>query len=444
MKILQILLGLLVLAAPSRGQDVQVFRGATVHPVAGPAIPNAALVVAGGKVVAVGPADAVAVPAGAVVHDLTGRVVIPGLVDTHTHLSGAGGADSSTSLDPTVRQIDGVNILSPQFVKALSGGITTVNQMSGSGHLMSGQTVYLKLRRAGSRVEDWLLCADPAQDVCGGMKMANGTNSLGEPPSPGTRAKSAALVRELFVKAQDYQKKLKASTADKTNEKAKDKSKPPSPPDRDLGLEALVEILEGRRIVHFHSHRHDDILTALRLAKEFGFTPVIHHGSESGRVAAELAAAGVPVSLTVVDSPGGKEEALHVRWENAKILRDAGVAVAVNTDDWITDSRLFLRSGAFTVRAGLAPAEALLALTLAPARMLGLGDRVGSLEPGKDADFVVLSGEPFSVRSRVLETWVEGKKVFDRNEPADRLVAEGGTGAFDGIGEVHLDGEGSR
>lgn len=433
MKSWQVFLGFLTAAAVARGQEVQVFRGATVHPVAGPVVPNATLVVQGGKIQALGPAESVVIPAGAVVHELAGRVIIPGLVDTHTHLSGAGGADSSTALDPTVRQLDGVDVRSPQFVKALSGGITTVNQMSGSGHLMSGQTIYLKLRRAGTRVEDWLLCADPAKDVCGGMKMANGTNSIGTSPFPGTRSKSAAMARELFVKAQEYQKKIKAA--------GKDASKLP---DRDLGLEALVEILEGRRIVHFHSHRHDDILTALRLAKEFGFTPVIHHGSESYRVAAELAAAGAPVSLTVVDSPGGKEEALLVRWEAGKLLRDAGVAVAVNTDDWITDSRLLLRSAALTVRAGLDPAEALLAVTLAPARMLGLGDRVGSLEPGKDADFVVLSGDPFAVRTQVLATWVEGKKVFDRDAPEDRLVAEGGYGAFEGIGEVHLDGETER
>lgn len=433
MKSWQVFLGFLAVAGVAPAQEVQVFRGATVHPVAGPVVPNATLVVQGGKIVALGPAESVAIPAGAVVHELAGRVVIPGLVDTHTHLSGAGGADSSTALDPTVRQLDGVDVRSPQFVKALSGGITTVNQMSGSGHLMSGQTIYLKLRRAGTRVEDWLLCADPAKDVCGGMKMANGTNSIGTSPFPGTRSKSAAMARELFVKAQEYQKKIKAA--------GKDTSKLP---DRDLGLEALVEILEGRRIVHFHSHRHDDILTALRLAKEFGFTPVIHHGSESYRVAAELAAAKIPVSLTVVDSPGGKEEALLVRWEAGKLLRDAGVAVAVNTDDWITDSRLLLRSAALTVRAGLDPAEALLAVTLAPARMLGLGDRVGSLEPGKDADFVVLSGDPFAVRTQVLATWVEGKKVFDREAPEDRLVAEGGYGAFEGIGEVHLDGETER
>jgi imidazolonepropionase-like amidohydrolase len=433
MKSWQVFLGFLAAAAVARGQEVQVFRGATVHPVAGPTVPNATLVVQGGRVLALGPAESTAIPAGAAIHELAGRVIIPGLVDTHTHLSGAGGADGSTALDPTVRQLDGVDVRSPQFVKALSGGITTVNQMSGSGHLMSGQTIYLKLRRAGTRVEDWLLCADPAKDVCGGMKMANGTNSIGTSPFPGTRSKSAAMARELFVKAQEYQKKIKAA--------GKDAAKLP---DRDLGLEALVEILEGRRIVHFHSHRHDDILTALRLAKEFGFTPVIHHGSESYRVAAELAAAGAPVSLTVVDSPGGKEEALLVRWEAGKLLRDAGVAVAVNTDDWITDSRLLLRSAALTVRAGLDPAEALLAVTLAPARMLGLGDRVGSLEPGKDADFVVLSGDPFAVRTQVLATWVEGQKVFDREAPEDRLVAEGGYGAFEGIGEVHLDGETER
>ena len=165
--------------------------------------------------------------------------------------------------------------------------------------------------------------------------MANGTNSMrpaSPGPFPGTRAKSAALVREQFVKALEYRDKVRAAAGDATKL-----------PARDLGLEALVEVLDGKRIVHFHTHRHDDIITVLRLAKEFGFKPVLHHVSEGWKVADEIARAGASCSLTVVDCPGGKLEALDVARDGG-VLDKAGVPVAFNTDDFITDSRLFLRS----------------------------------------------------------------------------------------------------
>ena len=171
------------------------------------------------------------------------------------------------------------------------------------------------------------------------------------------------------------------------------------------------------------------MLTVLRLREEFGFRVVLHHVSDAWKVADEIARAGVPSSLIVIDSPGGKLEARDMRWESARALVEAGAEIAFHTDDGITDSRLFLRSAALAVRAGLAPAKALEALTLAPARMIDLGTRVGSLEVGKDADFVVLDRDPLSVYAHVLETWVEGVKVFDRNDPADRLMAVGGYGA---------------
>jgi imidazolonepropionase-like amidohydrolase len=275
---------------------------------------------------------------------------------------------------------------------------------------MSGQTAYLKLRE-GRTVDDLLFCADPLTDVCGGMKMANGTNPLhAEPgPLPGTRARSAALARQLFVDALQYRDRIRQAAGD-----------PEKVPERDLAKEALLEVLGGRRIVHFHTHRHDDILTALRLRREFGFRMVLHHVSEAWKVAREIAAAGVPASLIAIDAPGGKLEAVDVRLENGAALEQAGAALAYHTDDYITDSRLLLRSAALGVRAGLSREKALEALTLAGARMLDLHDRIGSLEPGKDADFVVLSGDPLSVYTRVEQTWIEGVKRFDFSDPEDR------------------------
>jgi imidazolonepropionase-like amidohydrolase len=299
-------------------------------------------------------------------------------------------------------------------MKALSGGITTVNVMPGSGHLMSGQTAYLKLRSANT-INDMLFCKDPLNDICGGMKMANGTNSIREKPFPGTRAKSAAMVRQLFVKAQEYRAKILAA-----------KGNAEKMPKRELDMEAMVQVLEGKRVVHHHTHRHDDILTVLRLAKEFGFRVVIQHGSEAWKVAKEIAEAKVPCSIIVLDSPGGKLEAIDIRYETGAVLEKAGIPVAYHTDDGITDSRLFIRSAAFGVRAGMSREKALEAVTIAGARMLDLDGRVGSLRVGKDADFLVLSGDPLSVYTHIEQTWVEGVKRFDRANPEDLKYAVGG------------------
>ena len=202
------------------------------------------------------------------------------------------------------------------------------------------------------------------------------------------------------------------------------------PAGRDLRMEALAEVLAGDRIVQYHTHRHNDIATVLRLREEFGFRVVLQHGTEAWKLADEIAAAGVPVSITFIDAPGGKEEALDWSLEIGAVLERAGVDVAFNTDDFITDSRLLLRSAALAVRNGMSRAAALRALTLAPARMLGLEDRVGSLEAGKDADFVVLSGDPFSVYTTVEQTWVEGRLIYDRSDPEHRRYAVGGHNVY--------------
>ena len=216
-------------------------------------------------------------------------------------------------------------------------------------------------------------------------------------------------------------------------------------PERDLGMEALVQVLRGERIVHHHTHRHDDVMTVLRLQEEFGFRVVLHHVSEAHRVANEIAAANAPVSLILIDAPGGKLEAQYTDLKSAPALEQAGASVSFHTDDYISDSRLFMRQAALGVRAGMSREFALRALTLAGAEMLDLADRTGSLEEGKDADFVILSGDPFSVYTRVQETWVEGVKRFDIDDPDDRAVAEGGFGVlqpsvlvdFHGYGEGH-------
>jgi imidazolonepropionase-like amidohydrolase len=407
------------------------FTGGRVITAAGPDIPDGVVVIRGDRIAAVGPAGSVQIPADAKRIDLTGKVVMPGIVDTHSHIGGPEGGDSSAPIQPDARVLDSVNVRSATIEKARAGGVTTANVMSGSGHLMSGQTLYLKLRK-GNTIDDYLIHL-PDGSIAGGIKMANGTNPRRDPPFPGTRAKSAALDREEYIKAQEYRDKIRQAGGDASKL-----------PPRDLALEALIPVLDGKKTVQFHTHRQDDIMTAIRLAQEFHFHVVLHHVSEGWIVANEIAKAGVPCSVIELDSPGGKLEAKDVRFETPAILYHAGALLAIHTDDPITDSRLLLRSAALAIRGGLPRDQAVKALTINGARMLGLDGRVGSLEPGKDADLVVLSGDPFSVYTHVLETWIEGRKVFDRADPNDRLYAVGGYGASHDQGFPDLDGEEDR
>jgi imidazolonepropionase-like amidohydrolase len=414
------LLALAMVAVLAIGQEkdseaeVRAYVGARIIPVTAPEIPDGVMIVKGGIITAVGTREEVAIPAEAEVLNLKGKVLFPGLICTHSHIGKVQGGDSSSPIQPEVRVLDSIDVLDSTFEKARAGGITMVNIMPGSGHLLSGQTSYLKLRN-GNTVED-LAVRNEDGSMAGGIKMANGTNSIkGTGGFPGTRGKSAALVREQFIKAQRYREKL-AQGGDQA-------------PERNLAMEALVEVLEGKRVVHHHTHRHDDIMTVLRLKKEFGFKVVLHHVSEAWKVADEIAEAEVPCSIILLDSPGGKLEAIDIEWRNGAELEKRGVLTAFHTDDPINDSRWFLRSAALAVRAGMSREKALAAVTISGAEMMDLAEKTGSLTAGKQADFLILNGDPLSIYTRVLETHVEGQKVFDLADPADKLWAEGGFGA---------------
>jgi imidazolonepropionase-like amidohydrolase len=426
-------LALLWVLSPSAGDTPSatagpiVFRGARLCTAAGKPIANGILIVDKGKIIAVGPADAVKVPAGATVRDVHGKTIIPGLVDTHSHIgiyprpavkAHQDGNEMTGPVQSGLRAIDAIFPDDPGIRMALAGGVTTANIMPGSGNVIGGQTVYVKLR--GRTVEAMRI---PDAKVKGGLKMANGDNPKGygrRNLAPGTRMKVAALQREQFTKARAYQRQWAAY------HKARAAGKAAARPDTDLALEALVEVLERKRTVHFHSHRADDLMTAMRIADEFGFELVLQHCTEGYRVAREIAKRKVPASLTLVDSPGGKLEVVGLLEENAALLEKAGVKVAINTDDMITESRFFLRTGAIAVRGGMSEDAALRALTLHGAQILHLEDRLGSLEKGKDADFVILSGSPFSIYTHVLETYIDGKRVFDRSRQRDWAYQAGG------------------
>ncbi|HEY8560823.1 MAG TPA: amidohydrolase family protein [Pyrinomonadaceae bacterium] len=404
------------------------FINARIIPIVGQPIEEGVLLVQNGKISAIGDARAVRLASNVQIVDLKGKVIMPGLIDTHSHVGEGSGADGSAPIQPDVRILDSLNPRASSLQRAQSGGITTVNVMPGSGHLDSGQTLYLKLRDGANKIDDLLIYLADGR-YAGGIKFANGTNALrtGGGNFPGTRAKSAALVREQFIKAQEYRAKIAKAGSDKSKL-----------PPRDLAMEALAEALDGKRIVHFHTHRHDDILTVIRLQKEFGFKVVLQHVSEAWKVADEIAKSKLPASIIMIDAPGGKLETMDVSYTNAPALEKAGALVGFHTDDYITDSRHFLRSAGLAVRAGMSREKALYGMTLAGAIMLEMQDRIGSLEAGKDADFIVLSGDPLSVYTHVEQTWVEGKNVFNRSNPADYLTGVGGFGATtDRL--VHLD-----
>jgi imidazolonepropionase-like amidohydrolase len=406
--------------------EIIAFTNARIHTVEGPVIDIGTLVVRGGKIVAVGDAK---VPADARVVDCAGKVIIPGLVDSHSHLgiysrpgvsANSDGNEGSGPIQPALRAMDAVTPDDPGIRMALAGGLTTVNIMPGSGNAIGGQTVYVKLR--GRTIEEMRVTGET---VLGGLKMANGENPknfnfTSRKAAPATRMKTYALQREQFLKAREYQAKWTAYL------KKKIEDPKAVAPERDLAMEPLVEVLERKRTVHFHCHRADDLISALRLSEEFGFEIVLQHASEGHRVLEELAARKANVSLTLVEAPGGKAEVVQLIEENAAALVKAGVRVAINTDDPVTESRFYLRTGAIAVRGGLSEPEALKAMTLSPAAMLHLDHRIGSLKAGKDADFAILSGSPFSVYTQVLETWIEGKRLFAREDNQDARYQAGG------------------
>ncbi|MGH9947462.1 MAG: amidohydrolase family protein [Pyrinomonadaceae bacterium] len=422
-----VLSGVLTFAVSSQTRPT-AYINARIIPIVGQPIEQGVLIIRNGMIVAIGDVNSVQITSDMDKIDLAGKTIMPGLVDSHSHIGGPAGADSTAPIQPDVRILDSVNPRASSIQRAQAGGVTTANVMPGSGHLDSGQTLYLKLRDDAAKIDD-LLIYDKNGKYMGGIKFANGTNSIrtGGGTFPGTRAKSAALVREQFIKAQEYKEKIAKAGNDKTKL-----------PPRDFAMETLIEVLDGKRTVHFHTHRHDDIMTALRLSKEFGFRIVLHHVSEAWKVADEIAKSKAPSSIIMIDAPGGKLETVDVDFKNGVALEKAGAPVGFHTDDGITDSRWFLRSAGLAVRAGMSRDAALYGMTMANAKMLDLDSRIGSLEVGKDADFIVLSGDPLSVYTHVLQTYVEGKKVFDRSDAKDYIFAVGGKGATDD-GDMHID-----
>jgi imidazolonepropionase-like amidohydrolase len=376
--------------------------GGRVVPVAGAPVEDGVVLVRDGRIEAVG--RDLRVPEGAERVDAAGKVVLPGLVDAHVHLGvhsegdGWAGQDTNEMTDPVtphVRALDAINPADLGFADAVAGGVLTVNVNPGSGNPIGGQSA--AVRSAGRTVDEMVLRAPS------GMKSALGENPkrvYGERKQlPSTRLGTAAVIRDALVKAANYLAKRDRGEAD-------------GPLERDLRWEALGLVLEGEIPWRQHCHRADDIATALRLAGEFGYRLVIDHGTEAVLLADRLAERGVPVLVGPLLTSRSKVELRNRSLANPARLAAAGVELGIITDHPVIPVHLLHVQAALAVREGLDPADALRAVTLTPARVLGLDDRLGSLEPGKHATLCVWSGDPLDARSRIEAAWIEGRQVF--------------------------------
>ena len=367
-----------------------------------------------GKIAAVG--TDVPVPDGAETLDASGLLVFPGFVDAHTHLGiweeGVGqafwdGNESTDPVTPHVRALDALNPRDQGLADARSAGVTTVCVTPGSANVICGQAVVIK---TAGEVVDHMVLRQPA-----GLKMALGENpkSVYKPRDkmPSTRMGTAAIIREMMVQTQTYLDKKAQAAGDETGEK--------EPPDEDLKLESIALALQGKIPVRIHAHRADDILTALRIGQEFGLQVTIEHCTEGHKVAAELAASGVPALVGPSLSSRSKMELRELSFSTAGVLQGAGVSVALISDHPFVPIQYLPLCGGLAVREGMDEVQALRAVTLTPAEILGVAGQVGSLAPGKHADLTLYQGHPFhDVQAQCRLTMIQGRIVHDARPTA--------------------------
>jgi imidazolonepropionase-like amidohydrolase len=381
--------------------------GGRVVPINGDPVDDGTVLVTDGKITAVSPG--LPVPDGVPVISAHGSWVLPGFIEAHGHVGvheegeGWAGSDSNELTDPVtahVRALDAINPADLGFRDAVSGGVLAVNVNPGSGNPIGGQTAAVK---CWGRTVDEMLLRAPA-----GMKSALGENPkrvYGErKQSPATRLGTAAVIRGALVDAANYLAKLDAE-----QRKPEDERKPI---DRDLKLEALGRVLRREIPWRQHCHRADDIATALRIAEEFGYQLVIDHGTEAHLLADILAAKDIPVIIGPLFTSRSKVELRNRSLDNPGKLAAAGVTIAITTDHPVVPINFLAHQAALSVKHGLDRDTALRALTINPARIIGIDDRLGSIEPGKDADLVIWSGDPLDVLSRVEHAFIDGTEIY--------------------------------
>ncbi|HEX9699743.1 MAG TPA: amidohydrolase family protein [Acidobacteriota bacterium] len=365
---------------------------------------NADMLVRDGEIAEIG--SGLSAPAGAMVIDASGMEVTPGLIDAHSHTAADAINEGSNSVTAEVSIEDVLNPDDLTLYRQLAGGLTAAQVLHGSANSIGGQAAIIKLRYGVDEGGELLI-----EDVVPTIKFALGENvKRNQNRYPNTRQGVEQTIRSAFLAAQDYQ-----LAWEEYNSLSEEEQERRVPPRTDLQLQTLVEILEGERKVHSHSYRQDEILMLIRVADEFGFQiGAFQHVLEGYKVAHEIAAHGAGAS-TFSDWWAYKIEAYDAIPYNGAIMHDDGVVVSFNSDNGDLARRMNLEAAKAVKYGGLAEDEALKFVTINSAIQLGIDDRVGSLEVGKDADFVIWNGSPLSVYSRPQMTFIEGRKVFDRD-----------------------------
>src|SRR3954468_21218760 len=407
--------------AQTRTAAVVAIRNATLLTVTRGTIQNGTIVLRDGKIAALG--ANLAVPAGAEIVDASGKFVSPGIIDCHSHIA----ADSINEGGTTVSSMTGIeDVFDPTDVdiyRDLAGGLTTANVLHGSANPIGGKNYVIKLRWGKRRAEDFAF-----EGAMPGIKFALGENPKrsgggaggrqGNGPLryPGTRMGVEYVIRDAFNRAKIYQKEWQDYDRQaKAGEKA-------IAPRRDLQLEPLVEILEGKRLVHAHSYRADEILMLLRVADEFGFKiQTLQHVLEGYKVAKEIAA-HVAGASTFADWWGYKIEAIDAIPYNAALMTRKGVLSSINSDDAELSRHLNTEAAKSMKWGGLSEDEALALVTINPAKQLRIDNRTGSLEAGKDADVVVWNHHPLSTYAIVNRVYIDGQKYYDREDDQRRMT----------------------
>jgi imidazolonepropionase-like amidohydrolase len=376
-------------------------RGDIVHTMAGPAIRDGVVLLENGKVKQVGPAAAVVIPPG--IRVLRGAVVTPGLIDAHTAVGLAGflnqpqdqdQLDTGEPVQPELRAIDSYNPRE-RLVEWIRGfGITTIHTGHAPGALVSGQTMVVKT--VGDTVEEATL--KPVAMVA--VTLGDDARPSDDKKSPGTRSKAVAILRSELVKAREYARKRGLADAEKQ-------------PDRDLRREVFADVLAGRLPLLVTVNRATDIDAALRVAAEFGIRIVLDSAAEAYLATDRIKAAGVPVILHPTMRRAGMGETENISFETAAKLRAAGIPVALQSgyEGYVPKTRVALFEAAVAAANGLSTEEALATITSDAARILGIADRVGSLQPGRDADVAVFDGDPFEYTAHCTAVVIDGRIV---------------------------------
>jgi imidazolonepropionase-like amidohydrolase len=391
---------------------VIAIKGGTVYTMKGEIIEGGTVLIGDGKIVKVG--KDIPVPEGCEVMDATEKYVFPGFIDAHSHVGifeegvgeiGEDGNEMTDPVTPHLRALDAVNPGDKAFDDAIKGGVTCVFTGPGSANVIGGQSIAVK---TFGRVIDKMIVKAPA-----GLKVAFGENPKRvygqQKKMPSTRMGTAALLRETLTKAKNYLEKRKIAL-----EKGEFFEK-------DLKMEVLCELLEKKIPLRAHAHRADDIMTAIRIAREFDVEVVIEHCTEGHLIADELAELGVPAVVGPSLTSRSKVELKDLSFKTAGILASRGVKVAIMTDHPVVPIQYLNVCAALAVKEGMKPEDALSAITINPAEIIGIADRVGSIEEGKDADIVIWDGFPLEIMSKPELVMIEGKVVYKREEfPLDK------------------------